>query len=222
VIGLRGASSTLAVAAAVCAVERPAHADVDEAALDVQVLGGAARLDDADVLRGDGVARLPVGGLAARMSYGARRHVAIDAGLVLLRTGVASYEEVIVDSEEVQLDGSFARATTLARLEVGPTLRLGVRFVPTLHVGVGAQARVGGTGLLQTHGVQLATQRNVELDLVASAAVGFDLRLGRHWLAGVSVGGAHGLPLTGGAFDSVEGGVHLAWYWYPGWTITRP
>jgi len=165
------------------------------------------------VRRGGAPDSAPFFGLGARFTYATSDHFAYETRLSLAQTGMARYAGVTYESDEGELE----RATRLARLTAGVTARLGVRFIPTLHLSAGAQARqlVSGRIVDQT-GAGLASVPNAsEIDLVVSGAVGFDYRVNRRLVLGASAGATH--AFGGPAYDAVQGTAHLAYYWYPRW-----
>ena len=112
--------------------------------------------------------------------------------------------------------GSIERSARTARLTIGGTLRGGVAWIPTLSLGIGGQAR------WQTAAVFVDTGQHpdgygdaVVADVVATARVGFEHRLGRRWIVGASVAATHAIPLGGPAFDVIEGTLGATCAWYP-------
>ncbi|MCE9575778.1 MAG: hypothetical protein K8W52_21690 [Deltaproteobacteria bacterium] len=201
-----GAALALTAAAA-----GPAHADADEASLHAEVIGGAARIEDELAAK---TATSPLVGVGGRFSF-ARSNLVQWEGRAAVATASATYPGLMIIVGGVPRTGDLTRRTTIARLEVGATLRFGVRFVPTLHLGVGAQARLRGTGTLD--GVAVADGDGTGVDLIGAGAVGFDYRFGPRTIAGVSVGATIAVPLGGPAYQAMEGGLHFAHYWYPRW-----
>jgi hypothetical protein len=188
------------------------HADADEASLDVEAVGGVARVED-DLAKK--TASGPLVGLGGRFTF-ARSNLLQWEGRVAVATASATYPGLMnIDIGGVPRSGDLIRRTTLARLELGATLRFGVRFVPTLHLGIGAQARMRGTGELD--GVAVDGGGGTGVDLIGAGAVGFDYRFGPRTIAGVSLGATIAVPLGGTAYQAIEGGVHFAQYWYPRW-----
>jgi hypothetical protein len=193
------------------ATARPVHADADEASLDVEAIGGVARLEDGLAKK---TASGPLVGLGGRFTF-ARSNLLQWEGRVAVATAAADYVGLKdIDVGGVPRTGDLTRRTTVARLELGATLRFGVRFVPTLHLGVGAQARMRSTGAL--NGVAVDSG-GTSADLIGAGAVGFDYRFGPRTVAGVSLGATIAVPLGSTAYQAIEGGVHFAHYWYPRW-----
>ena len=190
----------------------PAHADADEASLDVEAIGGVARLEDE---RAKKTASGPLIGVGGRFTF-ARSNLLQWEGRVAFATASATYPGLTnVDVGGVPRNGNLARRTMLARLELGATLRFGVRFIPTVHLGLGAQARRRGTGTLD--GVAIGEGDGTSVDLIGVGAIGFDYRFGPRTVAGVSIGATYAVPLGGPAYQAIEGGVQVAHYWYPRW-----
>ena len=57
----------------------------------------------------------------------------------------------------------------------------------------------------------------MSVDLTATARLGFDYRINRRWIAGLTVGATQAIPFGGPSFQSVEGQLEVAYYWYPLW-----
>ncbi len=188
---------------------RPVRADADEASLDVEAIGGVARLDDELAKKSAGG---PVIGVGGRFTF-ARSNLLQWEGRVAVATASAAYPGLMINVGGVPRTGDLTRRTLLARLELGATLRFGVRFIPTFHLGVGAQARRRGMGELD--GIAVDGGGGTGVDLIGAGAIGFDYRFGPRTIAGVSLGATYALPLGGPAYQAIEGGLHFAHYWYP-------
>jgi opacity protein-like surface antigen len=204
-----GVASIVGATLLAAAMPRAAHADADEASLDVEALGGVARVEDGLAKK---TASGPLVGLGGRFTF-ARSNLLQWEGRVAVATASANYPGLMTNVGGVPIAGDLTRRTLLGRLELGATLRFGVRFIPTLHLGVGAQARRRGTGELD--GVAVDGGGGTSVDLIGAGAVGFDYRLGPRTIAGVSVGATIAVPLGGPAYQAIEGGLHFAHYWYP-------
>jgi hypothetical protein len=214
----RMVSALCALACAFVAGPGPARADAWEASLDVRPLGGLAVLGD-DAAPGQ-VQRSYLAGGAARMTYATRDLFAYEAELAVARSGLATYERVAWDEEMGELE----RITELARAQVGVRLRLGARFIPTVHVAVGGQARVPVPSRLLLADGSVIEGPNAPWSwaLTVSGGLGFDYRINARWVAGVAVSAIQAFPLQafplGGArFQSLEGGLHVSYVWYPHW-----
>ena len=211
---LRATGAVVAVLASLVA-DRAAYADAKEASLHAHVIGGVARLGEDDAATPATVALVGVG---ARFTYAFSHHLAWEAAMAVETATAASYADH-PNPAGTGFRGTLSRTTRLARLELGATARLGVRYIPTIHLGVGVATRFRGAASFRFQGTtdDDAFPAELALDLVAVAGVGFDYRISRRWIAGVSAEGRHAVPLGGPSFDSVEGFVHVAAYWYPRW-----
>jgi hypothetical protein len=204
-----------AIALGLLARPPSAHADAKEASLHVHAVGGAARLGEDDA---DAPATVALAGVAARFTYAFSHHLAWEA-TTAFETGTAAQYDDYPNPDGTGFIGTLTRTTRLARLELGDTARLGVRYIPTIHLGVGVVTRFRGAASFTLQGGtdDDALPSDIKLDLVAVGGLGFDYRINRRWIAGISAEARHAVPLGGPSFDSVEGFLHLAYYWYPRW-----
>lgn len=202
---------TLIVSLAVMAAAGTARADADEASLDAEAIGGVARLHDE---LADATSSGPLVGIGARFSFARSNLVQWEARASFV-TASAAYAGQEVTVGGVPRRGDLARRTSALRLVGGATARFGVRFVPTLQLGLGAQARLRATGTIDTVSVDEGSGAGV--DLLATGAVGFDYRFGPRTVVGLSLRASYAVPLGGPAYQSVEGGLRFAHYWYPRW-----
>jgi hypothetical protein len=205
-----------ALAFALACIPATARADAWEASLDVRPLGGLAVLGD-EAAPGQ-VTMAYLSGGAARMTYATHDLFAYEVELAVARSGLAVYEGVRWDEEMGELE----RITELARAQVGVRLRLGARYIPTMHVAVGGQGRVPVPSrlLLADGSVLEGPDAPWSWALTVSGGLGFDYRIHARWVAGVAVSAIQAVPVSplGGArFQSIEGGLHVAYVWYPNW-----
>jgi hypothetical protein len=202
--------ATIAVALLLLSAPAAARADADEASLELHALSGAARAGDP---LADTAATTPLYGGGLRFTYATSDYFAYEALLDLAMTGDARFPAVDHGGDS----GDLERPTRLGRLTAGVTARLGVRLVPTFSLALGGQARQFADGrLIDEEGEVVASvAADSRLDLVARAAVGFDYRIDRHFIAGLTASVTH--ALWGPSWDAVEGGLHLSYYFYPRW-----
>jgi len=215
---MRAVAALVAVATSLAAPAAAAWADEDEASMDVHLVGGVARTADPDAAN-DEVATTPLAGLTGRFSYATSDWFQYEAALTLAGTGAASYAMGdFAPPAAPPVSGPFSVSTHLARLELGATMRFGVRFIPTLRVFAGAQARHRAEAEVDIVGTMVAG-RDAEwaADLVGGGELGFDYRVNRRLVVGVALGGTYALPVGGPAFQTVEGFLHGAYYFYPRW-----
>lgn len=208
-----------AVAAAVTGARgaRDARADADEASVHVQAVGGLAVVGD-DAAAG-ATTTAPLAGVAGRFSYATRDWFQYDAAVTLAATASARFDAGTFPRPGAPaLTGAFELAQQLARVDVGVTLRGGVRVIPTLRLAIGAQARrTGAATLLLGAAAEEVRDASIGVDLVGTAAVGLDYRVNHRTIVGVAVGGSYAVPLGGADYRSVEATVFWSHYWYPRW-----
>lgn len=200
------------------AAPRAARADADEASIDVHLVGGLARAADADAAN-DEIASAPLAGLTGRVSYATRDWLQYEAALTFAGTAAASYGMgTFTPPGRPPATGPFSLSTQMTRLELGVSVRFGVRLIPTLRVFAGAQGRHRGAATVDLMGLS-TTGRDAELtfDLVGGAAVGLDYRVNRRTIVGVAVGGTQAVPLGGPALQTLEGYAFWSYYFYPRW-----
>jgi len=209
-----------AVVAAMLLAPALASADADEAALHVQLVGGIARVGDDAAADGE-PATTPLVGIMGRFGYATHDWFQYDAALTLVGTAAARFDEgTFMPPDVPEAIGPFELSQQLARIDAGITARFGVRFIPTIRLALGAQARhVTAPVVTIAGGVELADARpaSLDVDLVGVASVGFDYRVNRRTIIGLAVGGSYAVPLGGASYQSVEGTVFWSHYWYPRW-----
>lgn len=195
---------------------RGAWADADEASANVHLVGGLARLGD-DQAGSD--ATVPLVGVAGRFTWATSDLYAYDVSISAAQAAEARWTDVTATYRASTVRGDLARSMRLGRLDAGVTLRLGARWVPTLHAGLGVQTRILGASVVTTDDGAHAVidDATVALDLTGTLLIGVDYRLGKHWIIGLALGGTQAVPLNGGAYSAFEGLVHASWYFYPRW-----
>lgn len=205
---------SLAALLVVAALPRGARADAREASLFAHALAGWAALGDPAA---PGQTRaLPVAGTAVRFTYATHDVFAYEAELALARTAaVARFPDVMFAG----FRGDLARVSYLGRAQAGVRLRLGARFVPTLHLAAGVQAHAAGDARLLLPGdiVMPGPAPALRWAPVASAGLGLDYRIDAHWVAGASITALTALAPGDTGFRSIEGGAHVSYFWYPHW-----
>lgn len=126
----------LVAATALLAPAAIANADRREASVHVHAVGGPLSMEDDASTAGAGTGALA--GLAVRASYATRNAWQYDTQLTL------GYGRASFDAGQFLLGGGtpmtvpFTVSSQLARLDAGVTLRLGVRWIPTVRLAVGA------------------------------------------------------------------------------------
>ena len=185
--------------------------DAEEASVHGETMAGLALAGDP--LADDETDTIAVGGIGARLSYATSDWFAYEAKLGLWQSGPANFAAVDSGANH----GDLERKSRLYRASAGATARLGVRFIPTFHLGAGVQARQFISGYLRDDtGLAIDTvPGELAFDLVITAKLGFDYRINRRLVCGLGVEATHGFGET--SFDVIAGAVNLAYYWYPRW-----
>ena len=143
----------LVAATALLAPAAVAHADRREASVHVHAVGGPLSMEDDASTAGAGTGALA--GLAVRASYATRNAWQYDTQLTL------GYGRASFDAGQFLLGGGtpmtvpFTVSSQLARLDAGVTLRLGVRWIPTVRLAVGAQAVRRGSPVATAGGFEV-------------------------------------------------------------------
>ena len=198
-----------ALAALLTTMPSQARGDAEEASVHGLGIAGVARVGDP---LSDKTATVPFGGVGARFTYATSDWFAYEAELGVCQGGTASYAGVEFDGDVGDLERKFR----LYRASVGATVRLGARFIPTLHLGAGVQGRQFISGYLFENGAPVNDVPTEQaLDLVVTAKLGFDYRISSRLVAGLGVEATHGFGES--AFDVIGGAMHVAYYWYPRW-----
>ena len=197
----------------------PARADRYEASVHVQPVGGVALVSDPAT---EATTAAPLVGLGLRASYARSNLYQYDTQLTAATTTAAAF-----DSGTFTIGGDpvppapFSITTRLIRLDAGVTMRFGVRLVPTVRLALGVQERFCGAPVITLadgdHVGADGRDGEAATDLYGIATVGVDYRINRRVTVGASVGGSYAVPLGASSWRTIEGSVHLAWYWYPLW-----
>ena len=109
--------------------------------------------------------------------------------------------------------GPFSISEQVVRIDGGATARLGVRFIPTFHIGLGAEGRRTSA----PSGLGPVRDALLGVDLVGVAAIGFDYRWSARTVLGVSARASYAVPLGGASFATLEATIAFRHYWYPRW-----
>lgn len=209
----------LGFVAALLATTALAHADRREASVHTHAVGGAVTMADDASTAGDGSGALA--GLAVRASYATRNDWQYDTQLTL------GYGRASFDAGQFLLGGGtpmtvpFTVSSQLVRLDAGVTLRLGVRWIPTVRLAVGAQAVRRGSPVATSGGFEFSgddtAPASLSANLIGAATVGLDYRMNRRTIVGVAVGATASIPGVGDTWREATLTVHAARYWYPRW-----
>lgn len=183
--------------------------------------GQLARLVD----RGTGeIAVVPGVGLAAGLSWGVRNWLDVGGELAAGAFGEAAYAVATLPVNATPRSGSLARRTQTAQLRGLATVRLGVGWVPTIQVAVGAGARQRSAGRFETRVAQMplvlvpdGEGAAVTLDLVTALRLGLERRLTRRWTVGAAVGAAHCFGVGTPDLQSAEAMISISYNWYHLW-----
>lgn len=138
--------------------------------------------------------------------------------------GEATYERARVLVDDSPMAGPLRRRTRIAQLRGVATLRLGIAWVPTVQLALGAGARQRSSALLRGQSVQGETiyvpdelEAGVTLDLVTAVRIGLERRLTPSWTVGLSVGASRSFGLGAPDLQLADASLTLARVWYPGW-----
>lgn len=206
------------IAGAIAATGTATRADRREASVHVQAVGGVASVGhDAAEATGSG----GLGGLAVRASYATKNEFQYDAQLSVL------YGRAAFDAGTFRLGGGaptvapFVVSGVVARLDAGVTLRLGVRWIPTVRLAAGVQAVRRGSPVVTVGGVEFSGDDTapaaVSANLIGSATVGLDYRVDRRLIVGAAAGATAAVPGLRDAWREATITIHVARYWYPRW-----
>lgn len=214
--------SRLAACAALMLGSAPgARADRFEATLALRPTGGYARVAEAGA---DAPAMVRSAGIAGGLSWGVRNWLDLGGELAASALGEATYDRAMVLVDDSPMAGPLKRMTRIAQLRGVATLRLGVAWVPTVQLAVGAGARQRSSALLRGESVRGETiyvpdgqEAGVTLDLVAAVRVGLEHRLTPSWTIGLSVGASQAFGLGTPDLQLADASFTLARVWYPGW-----
>jgi hypothetical protein len=201
-----------------------ARADRYEATLTVHPTAAMGRVSE--LVAGDAADR-PVsasvrgGGFAVGLAYGIRNWLDVSAELEAVGFSAAAYSTAMITIEGNPYMGSVARATRMARLTTGATLRLGVAWVPVVSLGVSLGARQRTSASLKlfepaTDGiVPDGMHEAVTPDVGAVIGAGFERRLDRHWTIGAHASASYTVGIGAPGLRVVSGGLSVGYSWYP-------
>jgi len=211
----------LAACAAMLWAAPAARGDRFEAAIAVRPTGGYARVAEAGT---EAPATVRSAGIAGGLSWGVRNWLDLGGELAASALGEASYDRAMVLVDDSPMAGPLRRMTRTAQLRGVATLRLGVAWVPTVQLAIGAGARQRSSALLRGQSVRGETlyvpdgqAAGVTLDLVAAVRVGLEHRLTPSWTVGISVGASQAVGVGTPDLQLAEASFTLARVWYPGW-----
>lgn len=199
----------------VLAAPTAARADAFEAALSPVVTGGAARVAE----DGAPAQLVPAVGVGVRLSHAWRNALAWDLQLRGQYATAARFTDasVLVDGRPVV--GDVTRSTATLDAQLGATLRLGdAGWHPSLRLGAGPQVRRRSESALDA--MPDAVLPEIDLDLVASASLGLELRLSSGAALALAVQLDHAQPLTGAPpLDVIGVSLSYSRIWYPRWWV---
>jgi hypothetical protein len=201
-----------------------ALADQYEATVALRPTSAMARVtEDVGMASGAPLARTARGGGGElALSVGVRNWLDVEGDLV-----GAAFEPVTYNSATAMITGTpetgrLVRATRVAQLRVGVTLRQGVVWIPTVHVGIGIGARLLSAADLHfmDSGRQLdvtpdGMDTSLPLDFVVLARLGFERRLGRRWTVGAFAEAAHSVGISAPPLDIISANLSISYSWYP-------
>lgn len=191
-----------------------AHADKDEASLHAHVQFGRATMGIREAPGQTDSA--PFVGMGARATYATSNWYAYEASLWLGE--FTSPVQYTVDTMAGAQIWHLRMAAVHA--DLGISVRLGVRFIPTLHAALGVQTRLGwkGRAVKPMFGdkpeVDVLNKTVMTFEIVAALGAGLDYRLGDHWIAGVGITARRAVAGES-SFQAVAATFHLSYYFYP-------
>jgi hypothetical protein len=201
-----------------------AVADRYETTIALRPISAMARVTE-NVGVGDGapVARTTRGGGGElALAIGVRNWLDLEGDLVGAAFEPATYTAATAMITGTPETGRLVRATRIAQLRVGATLRLGVVWIPTVHLGLGIGARLLSAADL--HFMDSGRQLDVTpdglgtgfpLDFIAIARIGFEHRSGRHWSVGISAEAMRSAGISTPPLDVVSASLSVSYAWYP-------
>ncbi|HEY4242191.1 MAG TPA: hypothetical protein VGM88_20380 [Kofleriaceae bacterium] len=208
----------LAIALLGLAAGGDARADRYEAVASAQPIVAASALPEA----GAASTMTVGGGLAVGFAWGIRNWLDVGGQLSGIAFVPAHYRGATEQIEGTPYMGPMTRTTRLTMAQVGGTVRLGIAWVPTIYVGLGAGTRLRTTGAFspetaggtfRADGAGAATT----LDVSGTLRVGLDRRLGARWSVGVTAGATHYLGRGAPDLNVFDGQLAVAYRWYPLW-----
>jgi hypothetical protein len=217
------AARVLGAAALLAQLAPPARADQYEATLSLHSTAQVAEVSDRGTAER---ARVRGAGFAGDLRLGIRNWLDVGAELAVGAFGEASYAAATLPVGDNPRTGVLSRRTRTAQLRGLATLRLGVGWIPTLQLAVGAGARQRSTAELQSRGSSMALvldpdgeDAEVTLDLVAGLRLGLDHRLNRSWTIGASVGAARCFGIGTPDLQLASATISVAYTWYPAYPL---
>lgn len=218
----RGAATLALTAASLAAWPAPpARADRGEATLAVRPVGELARIAERGT---DERAVVAGGGLAGAMSWGVRNWLEAGGELSAAAFGEATHDRAMLPVASTPRTGALLRRTRIAQLRAFATLRLGVAWVPTVQLSVGAGVRQRSAGRMRTPGAQGplvlipdGEGAQVAPDLLAGLRIGLDHRVNRRWTIGASVGATHCVGIGTPDLQIADVSISLSYSWYHLW-----
>jgi hypothetical protein len=203
---------------------RDARADRYEAAFTMRPIGAVGRIAQRARGVGDGDAFVSRngGGGEVSFSYGVRNWLDVEGEVAGAGFAQAIYDPVTVLVAGSTVTGRLARTTRLVQLRAGATLRFGVGWVPTVHLGVGVGGRVLTAGMLhdeeRAHTYDVTPDGmsgGVAIDVVACARIGLEHRLDRRWSVGLSAEASYAAGFGTPPLEVVAAGAAFSYTWYP-------
>lgn len=220
---MKGVSIAGVAIATLTGLAGDAVADRYETTIALRPVSAMARVTE-DVGVGDGapVSRTARGaGGELAVAVGLRNWLDLEGDLVGAAFEPVTYATATAMITGTPETGRLVRATRIAQLRIGATLRLGLVWAPTVHLGLGVGARVLSAADL--HFMDSGRPLDVTpdgmdtsspLDVIAVARVGFEHRSGQHWSVGVFAEAMHSAGLDTPPLDVVSASLSLSYTWY--------
>ncbi len=142
--------------------------------------------------------------LGVRAVKGLHENWAVTGEVVGGKTGEAYFDGV----SWRDMEGEVRRRATFGRITVGGVYRLGRTYVPFVRLGAGVQATSHDSTFITGGTTMDGPGASFEVDGIFTMGAGLDIRLGRHWLAGV---GASFDKLLSSDSRSVGAGIYIGY-----------
>jgi len=202
-----------------------AAADRYEASVSLRPLGAVGRITEhiADASGGNAsVASVYGVGGEIGLMYGLRNWLDVGGEFAGAGFAQAIYDPATVAVTGSTTTGRLTRTTRLVQLRAGATLRFGVGWVPTIHLGLGVGGRALTAAMLRdkahAHTVVVTPDdmaARLAIDVIASLRVGIEHRLDRRWGVGLGAEATHAVGLGTPPLEVVSASMSLSYTWYP-------
>lgn len=199
-----------------------ANADRYELTLSLRPTAVLGQLDDEVGPLGSSVSATTYGaGATFSAGYGMRNWLDIGAEVFAVQFANAEYPDASVAIGGSPRTGLVTRAMRSGQLRLGATFRFGVRWIPTLYLGVGLGGSMRGAATFATpvDGRPMRFEpdgldADTTVYLAPMMRVGLDHRLNRSLTIGVAVGASQWIGLGFPTARAVEVALAISHSWY--------